>query len=94
MSNKSEPVLGLPTGTSSPLYSFESVEGYTQYIVGKVLTVLDASISDARQNKAAKDLLRDTIFNEAFGLMRDFFFTPPSDERGGRLSQPFTNQVR
>ncbi len=33
----------------------------TKYLMGKVLTVVDASMSNEAQNKAAKDLIKDNF---------------------------------
>ncbi len=39
------------------------MEVYTSLLVGKMLTVIDASISDVKQNKATKDLVKSLVWN-------------------------------
>lgn len=41
-------------------------------LAGKVLTVIDASIADAKQNKAMKDLLKKA-FSEQISDVREYF---------------------
>lgn len=40
----------------------ESAEKYRSYLLGKVLTIIDASISDPEQRKALKDVIQHAFY--------------------------------
>ena len=52
------------SGNEECLYCQISTQAYyfEQDLIGKVLTVLDSALSDDRQNKAVKDLVKGFIF--------------------------------
>ena len=43
---------------------FSSIDSQFQNLLGKVLTVVDSSISGERQNKAMKDLIRSKFYEQ------------------------------
>jgi hypothetical protein len=62
-------VTGEHNGVSSyttPTMAIREVRDYTQNIVGKVLTIVDASIADQKQRKAIKDLIHNAIWSQAY----------------------------
>jgi hypothetical protein len=52
-----------------PTMAIREVRDYTMDIVGKVLTIVDASIPDEKQRKAIKDLMRNAIWSQAYTQM-------------------------
>lgn len=58
---------GVPMSLTGLLPTNE-VENRVKYIQGKVLTVIDAVISDKQQNKATKDIINQVISNELYRL--------------------------
>lgn len=51
------------------LYNFFSVESRYSNTLGKVLTFIDASIPDAEQRKAAKDVVKNIFYSD----MKDIY---------------------
>ena len=49
-----------------PTMAIREMRDYTQNIVGKVLTIVDASIADQKQRKAIKDLIHNAIWSQAY----------------------------
>ena len=54
-----------------PVLSAIQVSVYTSVMLGKILTLLDASIPDEKQNKAVKDLVK-TLTWSTFGTLREW----------------------
>lgn len=50
----------------------EVTYGETNYLVGKISTLLDAMLSDERQAKAAKDIARNLIWERKNGMDKEF----------------------
>jgi len=61
------------------LADYNYVQKIIRQISGKVLTIIDASISDKQQNKAVKDLIKDRISDIFIGVSAEL--TPMSDKR-------------
>ena len=60
-----------PEPLDNPLYLFNNccewvVNTIKQNLLGKVLTIIDSAIQDERQNKAIKDLIKNTIWEDKF----------------------------
>ena len=45
-------------------FVFNNLRGHRKNLEGKILTIIDASISDHEQRKAMKDLVRKSIWEE------------------------------
>ena len=41
-----------------------AISTQVKFLLGKVLTIIDASISDKAQNKAIKDLIKDRFYSQ------------------------------
>lgn len=52
-------------------YSY--IEGLLRVLSGRVLTVIDASISDERQNKATKDLVKKEFWTSIFKVQEYYW---------------------
>lgn len=74
------PPLDYPYLDGNPLYYPELLERM-QRLTGRVLTIVDAIISDPRQNKAAKDVMRDAL-DEAILSMRERAYGGHHDSDG------------
>lgn len=46
------------------------VRDYTQHLCGRIKTIVDAAVSDPRQNKAVKDLIHDAFWTEHYDAVR------------------------
>jgi predicted kinase len=55
------------------LLPYEIIETQLSFLKGKVLTVIDASLTDERQVKAVKDLVKNA-FNEQITVIGQFCF--------------------
>lgn len=61
--------------------SYEEVEMHIiQYLTGKILTVIDSSITEPRQNKAVKDLIKNHIRDEMYKLQASASFFDGGDK--------------
>lgn len=62
-------------GSSASAYTcrtmaLREVRDYTQHLVGRVKTIIDAAISDPQQNKAVKNLVHDAFWTEHYEAVR------------------------
>ena len=70
---------GQPTGKVDDLKDQEKLADYTfifkelRMMLGKVLTVIDASITEPKQNKAIKDIIRNTFIDE-YSFLSDMIY--------------------
>lgn len=58
-----------PEWTTRPSISVDELSFFTRKILGQTLTVIDASVSDPKQNKAIKDLVQKQtwdVYNTVF----------------------------
>lgn len=58
-------VTGVQPNLSSytyPSMGLREVRDYTQVLMGKVKTIIDAAVADPRQNKATKDLAHQAVW--------------------------------
>lgn len=46
------------------LASYSFMQWRNRRLLGKILTIIDASIADVKQNKAVKDLIKNNFFQE------------------------------
>lgn len=70
-----------------PVLSAYAVSGYTSILLGKILTLLDASIPDEKQNKAVKDLVKSLTWSTHKEL-RDWCLSQ-SENNGSTYPFPF-----
>lgn len=68
-----------PSGSSvkSNGLDYNAIEAQIKFLQGKVLTVIDASMADSRQNKAIKDLI-NSKFSEQLNWMYELCHGHPS----------------
>ena len=64
--------------------SYSGIEANTRELAGKILTIIDASISDERQNKSIKDLIKKEIRQYLF-YFQDMCF---KEDKGYSLVLP------
>jgi|GEM_PF-6306161 len=55
-------------GSYSTLLHYTDIEMRVKNMAGRILTIIDASISDKQQNKALKDLIKGEIRETLFGF--------------------------
>jgi hypothetical protein len=56
----------LPAMPSESLVSYQCIESHIKYMAGKILTIIDASVSNELQNKSVKDLIKSQIKETLF----------------------------
>jgi len=69
LNDNQSPTIGEPL--DNPLYLFNShcewlVNNIKSHLLGRVLTIIDSSMIDERQNKAVKELIRQAIWKKEF----------------------------
>jgi len=72
--DKSEKHIGSSTleEDTKPI-NYYRLEGDIKHLLGRILTIVDASIADKQQNKALKDLIKQEVRNLLFQY-QDFFW--------------------
>ncbi len=45
-------------------YNYHRIENMLKFLTGRILTIVDASFSEGKQNKAIKDLIREDVSKE------------------------------
>jgi hypothetical protein len=92
MSNEINPVAS-PTGDEcfENKINLHQVQTVISDLEGKILTVIDASITDQKQREAIKSLLRQYIWGD-FDKVRDWFYNQDS-EKGIGSNFPFRGNV-
>lgn len=78
MANKSGPLVGKVKSLDFPF-----IQSQVSFLEGKVLTVIDAIITDERQLKAAKDLVRTAFYDQLTWISQLCY--PDLYENGGEL---------
>ena len=56
-----EPFVNVPGTKNERAVRYGHLEQFVKVLSGKILTIIDASTSDPRQNKALKDLVRNEV---------------------------------
>ena len=51
---------------------WESIRDEKNYLLGRVLTIVDSAFTDPEQRKAVKDLVNDAFYSRTFD--RDYYF--------------------
>lgn len=65
-----------------PVLSAVQVSVYTSTLLGKILTLLDASIPDDKQNKAVKDLVKSLTWT-TYDVLRKWAWDQDEKEGSG-----------
>jgi len=71
MSTEPTPRKPLKEPLDNPLYLFNShcewiVNQIKDYLLGRVLTIIDSAIAEEKQNKAIKDLIRQAVWDKEY----------------------------
>ena len=71
-----------------PVLSVMHLSIFTSMLIGKFLTVLDASVTDPKQNKAAKDLIKTLVWS-TFEELRKWCLDIVNKENKMQEKKPF-----
>jgi len=58
--------------TITGLYAYNIIEKYCINFLGEILTIIDATYSEERQNKAMKDVVRQSLYRMLNNMQGDF----------------------
>jgi hypothetical protein len=72
-------------GPDDSLATFAFVQGEFSKVLGRVLTLVDASISERIQNKAFKDIIKN-YFAEEYGFLSDMLLDQKFIERSATIA--------
>jgi dynactin complex subunit len=70
----------VPPANEEPKIHYYHTESELRYLAGRVLIIIDASVTDSRQNKAMKDMVKEEI--------RKLLFRFQEVQWGGDKAQP------
>lgn len=79
-----------------PQLAVRELRDYTQFLSGKIKTIVDASIEDPQRRKAIKDLVHNAIWSEAYTPAMEWCQEIAHDVNRGAAEQthrafPFTS---
>jgi len=81
-------------GDTCPICLFNSeTRYYWDGLSGRILTIIDACISDKAQNKAMKDLIKQELWKNRLELEKIFFFYPLSLVKENERSQVLAEKI-
>jgi len=81
-------------GDTCPICLFNSETSYWRKgLSGKILTIIDACISDKAQNKAMKDLIKQELWNSELELEKILFFYPLYPVKENERSQVLAEKI-
>lgn len=72
---------------NKPTISVSVLVDHTNHIIGKLLTIIDATVSNEKQNKAMKDLVRATVW-QTHGILENWAMVQ-TDAMGS--TSPYSN---
>jgi hypothetical protein len=79
----------LPTSTATPTINLNHLEALLNHVLGKVLTVVDATVMDKEQRDAQKSLYKSAVW-DTFSVIEQWHFQQ-NMESGTGSTFPFGN---
>ena len=74
-----------------PTMAIRELRDFTQYLSGRMKTIVDATIPDGRQNKAIKDVMHEAVWDSYRKVVEWAEYAARLDDETPRAMFPFSN---